>query len=149
MCVLVAQSCLTLCDPMDGSPPGSSVHAILQARILEWVAISFFTGSSRDQTCILCICRCILYHWATWKTHMLYKQAYIHTRASQVGLVVKHLPASAGDIRDIGSIPGLGRSPGGEHGNPLQCSCLENPMDRGAWQATVHGVTESDSSEVT
>jgi len=80
---------------------------------------------------------------------MLYKQAYIHTRASQVGLVVKHLPASAGDIRDIGSIPGLGRSPGGEHGNPLQCSCLENPMDRGAWQATVHGVTESDSSEVT
>ena len=46
MCVLVAQSCLTLCDPMDGSPPGSSVHAILQARILEWVAISFSRGPS-------------------------------------------------------------------------------------------------------
>ena len=83
MCVCeVAQSCLTLCDPMDCSPPGSSVHGILQARILEWVAI------------------------------------------------------------DLGSIPGLGRSPGEKNGNPLQHSCLENPMDRGAWRATVHGVTK-------
>ena len=57
-------------------------------------------------------------------------------------LVVKNLPASAGDIRDAGSIPGLGRSPEGGHGNPLQHSCLENPMDRGAWQATVHGAAE-------
>ena len=63
--------------------------------------------------------------------------------ASQVVLVVKNLPASAGDIRDVGSIPGLGRSPGGGHGNPLQYSCLQNPMDRGAWRATVHGVTKS------
>ena len=55
--------------------------------------------------------------------------------------MVKSLPASAGDIRDMGSIPGLGRSPGGEYGNPLQYSCLENPVDRGAWWATVHGVT--------
>ena len=55
-------------------------------------------------------------------------------RGSQVVLVVKNLPASVGDIRDIGSISGLGRSPGGGHGNPLQYSCLENPMDRGAWQ---------------
>ena len=46
-------------------------------------------------------------------------------------LVVKNLPVNAGDIRDSGSIPGLGRSPGGGNGNPLQCSCLENPMDRG------------------
>ena len=53
---------------------------------------------------------------------------------SQVALVVKNLPASAGDIRDVGSIPGWGRSPGGGHGNPLQYSCLENPMDKGAWQ---------------
>ena len=51
--------------------------------------------------------------------------------ASQVGLVIKNPPASARDIRDTGSIPALGRSPGGEHGNPLQYSCLENPMDRG------------------
>ena len=64
-------------------------------------------------------------------------------RASQVALVVKNLPASAGDVRDSGLIPGLGRSPGGGNGNPLQYSCLENPMDRGAWQATVHRVAKS------
>ena len=46
-------------------------------------------------------------------------------------------------IRDVGSIPGMGRSPGGGNDNPLQCSCLGNPMDRGAWQATVHGATQS------
>ena len=57
--------------------------------------------------------------------------------------MVKNLPASAGDIRDVGSIPGLGRSPGAGHGNPLQYSCLENPMDRGAWRATVHRVAKS------
>ena len=59
--------------------------------------------------------------------------------ASQVVLVVKNLPANAGDVRDVGSIPGLGKSPGGGHGNPLQYSCLQNPMDRGAWQATSIG----------
>ena len=63
--------------------------------------------------------------------------------ASQVALVVKNPPANAGDIRDVGSICGLGRSPGGGLGNPLQYSCLENPMDRGAWQATVHRVAKS------
>ena len=57
--------------------------------------------------------------------------------------MVKNLIASAGDVRDVGSILRLGRSPGGGHGNPLQYSCLENPMDREAWQATVHGVAES------
>ena len=58
-------------------------------------------------------------------------------------LVVKNMPANAGDIRDIGSIPRLGRSPGRGHGNQLQDSCLENPMDRGAWWAIVQGVTKS------
>ena len=57
--------------------------------------------------------------------------------------MVKNLPASAGDMRDLCSIPGSGRSPGGGHGDPLQYSCLKNPVDRGAWQATVHRVTES------
>ena len=56
--------------------------------------------------------------------------------------MVKNSPASAGDIRDMGSIPALGRSPGGGNGNPLQHSCLENPMDRGAWQATAHRVAK-------
>ena len=52
-----------------------------------------------------------------------------------MALVVKNLPANAGDSRDVRSIHGSGRSPGGGHGNPLQCSCSENPMDRGDWQA--------------
>ena len=56
---------------------------------------------------------------------------------------MKDLPTKAGDIRDMGSIPGSGRSPGEGNGNPLLDSCLENPMDRGAWRATVHGVTKS------
>ena len=59
-------------------------------------------------------------------------------RASRVELVVMNPPATAGDIKDKGSIPELGSSPGGGHDNPLQYSCLENPMDRGAWRATVH-----------
>ena len=54
--------------------------------------------------------------------------------------MVKNLPAHAGDIREVGSIPESGRCPGEGHGNPLQYSCLENPMDGGAWQATVHRV---------
>ena len=63
--------------------------------------------------------------------------------ASQVVLVVKNLLVNARDIRDAGSIPGSGRSPGKGHGNLLQYSCLENPMDRGAWQATVYRVAKS------
>ena len=59
------------------------------------------------------------------------------------GASAKKLPANAGDIRDVGSLPEWGRSPGGGHGNPLQFSCLENPTDRGAWWVTVHGVTKS------
>ena len=66
-------------------------------------------------------------------------------RASQVALMVKNLPANAGDIKDVGLISRLGRSPGGGNGNPLHYSCLENSMGRGAWQATVHGVTKSQT----
>ena len=64
------------------------------------------------------------------------------TRDSQVALVVRHPLANAGGVGDLGLISGLGRSPGGGHGNPLQYSCLENPMDRGAWQATIHSVAK-------
>ena len=63
--------------------------------------------------------------------------------ASQVALVVKNTLTNAGDIRDTGSIPGLGRSSGGGNGNPFQYPCLENPMDREAWWATVHSVAKS------
>ena len=64
--------------------------------------------------------------------------------------MVKNLPANAGDARGMGSIPGLGRFPGEGNGNPLQYSCLENPMERGAWRAVVHRVTKSqDTTEAT
>ena len=130
----VAQSCPTLCDPMDHSPPGSWVHGIFQARILESVAISSSRGSfwPRDPTCVSCIGRRILYHCAAWKATLRY--------SIPGGSDSKESTCSMGNL---GSIPGLGRSVGGGHGNPLQCSCLENTMDRGVWWATSHGVTKS------
>ena len=70
---------------------------------------------------------------------------YVARVSSKVALVVKNLPANAGNTRDAGSIPGLGRSPGGGHGNPLQCSCLENPTDRGTWKAAVRRVAQSQT----
>ena len=63
----------------------------------------------------------------------------------QVAVVVENLLATAGDVRDAGSVPEVGRSPGERHGNPLQYSYLENPMDRRAWQATVHGITKNQT----
>ena len=65
--------------------------------------------------------------------------------ALQCKTVVKNLPANAGDAGDVSSVPGLGRSPGEGNGNPLQCSCLENPRDGGAWWAAIYGVTQSQT----
>ena len=62
-----------------------------------------------------------------------------HPQNAQVTLEVRNLPANTGDVRDVGSTSGLGGCPGGGRGNPLQFSCLENPMERGVWQATAHG----------
>ena len=95
--------------------PGSSVHGIFQARILEVSMVPDL------------------------------KQVSMRLRASQGAPVVKNLPANAGDAGDGGSVSGLGRTPGGGNGNPLQYPCLENPMDRGAWWATVHGAAESQT----
>ena len=81
--------------------------------------------------------------WISLQSKGLYYLSNVRHKASQVALVVKNLPANAGDKRDLGSIPGSGRSPGGRHSNPFQYSCLENPMDRGTWQATVHRVAVS------
>ena len=74
---------------------------------------------------------------------LLDERASSKNGASQVVLVVKNPPANMGHARVVGLIPGLGRSPGEGNGNPLQYFCLEHPMDRGAWWATVHGVTKS------
>ena len=84
----------------------------------------------------------VAYNAKSWKhiCKRLIKLWYTYIRSSQGALVVKHLPANAGDIRDAHSIPGSGRSLGGGHDNRLQYSCLENPMDRGAWWAIVHGI---------
>ena len=71
---------------------------------------------------------------------------YAVLQASLGALLIKNMPASAGDTRDMGSTPGLGKSSGEGNGNPLQYSYLENPMDRGAWSATVHGLTESNKN---
>ena len=78
----------------------------------------------------------------------LHTHTHTHTRPSQVALVIKIPPTNAGDGRDVGSIPESRRSPGGGNGNPLQYSCLESPMDRGAWRAIVHRVAESDTTEM-
>ena len=84
----------------------------------------------------------------TWRSEeMSTKHPSPPGMASQVALVVGNPPANAGGLTGAGLVPGWGRSPGGCHGNPLQSSCLENPMDRGAWRAMVHGVTESATTE--
>ena len=76
-------------------------------------------------------------------------QALLRSTFPEVVIVVKNTPANPGDTRDASSTPGSGRSPGEDNGNPLQYSCLENPMDRGAWWGAVHIVQESDMTEVT
>ena len=75
-----------------------------------------------------------------WEPESWIRENHTLPWASQLALVVKNPPANSGDIKDVDWIPGSRRSPGGGHGNPLQYSCLENPMDRGAWWATVHSI---------
>ena len=160
---------MTLCYPTDCSPPGSSVHGILQARILEYTGLpcpspgdltnpgieprspalqvdSFPSEppGKHMRACFYNFCRFIVLSlfFTELKSFYLWCDAS-QFKASQAAPVVKNLPANAGDIRHVGSILGLGRSPRGGHGNPLQYSCLKNPMDRGAWRATVHRVTKS------
>ena len=121
--VKVAQSCPTLCDPMDrpyspwNSPGQNTGVGSLSLRQHIFLTLELNWGFLN--------CRKILYQLS-----------------HQGSPVVKNSPANSGDLRAEGSIPGSGRYPIGRHGNPLQKSCLENPMDRGAWWATVHGVAK-------
>ena len=87
--------------------------------------------------------------YIVWSCLYIFKNMYVSKWASWVVLVVTSPPANAGNMTDTGLIPGSGRSPGEGHGNPLQYPCLENPMDREAWRATVHRAAESDPTEVT
>ena len=120
---VVTQSCPTLCDPMGCSPPGSSATGILQTRIPEWVAVWMLQGE------------CFL------------NNAF-YPNLSPGGAIGQEPTCQCRRHKKHGSIPGSGRSPGEGHGNPLQYSCLENPMERGSWWATVHGVAQSQT-EVT
>ena len=145
VCRLVAQSCVTLCNPMNCSPWGSSIHEILQARILEWIAIPFSRGSSwpRDCTQVSCIAGRFFTICVTEKAHANSKLLIYPFLPLLLGFPgdsgLKTLPANAGDM---GLSLGLGRSSGEGNGHPLQYSCLENSVDRGAWWATVHGVAK-------
>ena len=123
---------------MDCSLPGSSVCGIFQARILEQAAISYFSDLPDSGIVPVSLASAAL--GSRFFTTALPKKTYSKDRSTSVSdsvsrgfvLVVKDPPANAGDIRDAGLIPGLGRYPGGWHSNPLQYSCLENPMDRRA-----------------
>ena len=117
LCVLVIQSCLTFCNPVDCSPPGSSVHGILQARILEWVVIPFSRGLPNPGI-------------------------GPGSPALQADSLLPEPPGKP-NAGDPGSIPWSRRSPGEGNGNLLQYFCLGNPMNRGTWWSTVHEVTKS------
>ena len=90
----------------------------------------------------MCVCVCVCMYVCIYMCVCV-------CMASQVGAVVKNPPAGAGDARDLRLIPGSGRSPEIGNDNPLQYSCLENSMERGAWQATVHGVTKCQTQPST
>ena len=125
---------------MDYCPPGSSVHGISQARILEWVAISFSGGSSwpKDWTCLSCV------GWRRqWQPTLVLLPGKFHGQRSLVG-------CSPWSLKELDTTEWLhfhfSLSCIGEgNGNPLQCSCLENPRDRGAWWAAVSGVAQSQT----
>ena len=142
-------------DPMYCTPPGSSVHGILQARTLEWVAIScsilflwvclfwMFPINGIIQYVTVCawlLSLSIMNLRAILLGHVCDKESVIYICSMFPGGSDGRVSCNA---QDEGSIPGKGRSPGEENGNPLQCSCLENPMDAGARQGTVHGVAKS------
>ena len=142
VCTKLLQLRLTLCKAMSYCLPSSSVHLILQAWIWEWVARPSSMASSRPQGSnqhLLC-----LLHWqasalplaATKQKNWKKKKGVFLTRAKEgfpVGSEGKESACSAGGTTDLGSIPGFGRSPREVNGYPLQYSCLENSMDRGAW----------------
>ena len=127
--ILVAQSFPILCNPTDCSLPGSSVHGIQE----HWSKLPLPSPGG-------------LLHPGIEPGSTSLQANSLPSEPpgkQQVALVVENVCANGGDVRSMGSIYGSRRSPGGGHSNPLLYSWLENPMDRGAWQASVHGVTKS------
>ena len=177
LCVLVTQSRLTLCDPIGCSPPGFSVRGIPQARILEWVAIPFFRGSSgcRDRTWvwkISCTAGRFFTVWATRevydiregkKSFSFYSLRFSAPHSSTLAWKVPWMEEpdrlqSMGSLRvghDWATSLSLSLFTftfhfhfslsyiGERNGNPLPCSCLEDPKDGGAWWAAIYGVAQS------
>ena len=156
---LHTRSCLTLCDPMDCNPPGSSVHEIFQIRILEWVAVSYSRGPASPgikENLSLCknlqvdVYRSFIHNCqnleAIWRGNNWYIQTteyYLLLKRNEGfpgGSVVKNPPVMQ-EMQDL--IPGSGRYSGEGNGNLLQYTCLENSMDRRGWWATVHVVMKS------
>ena len=146
------QSCPTLCDPRDGTTrlprpwdsPGKNTgvccHFLLQCMKVK-------SESEVAQSCPT-LSDPLNAAYQAPPSMGFSRQEYwsgVPLPSPQVALVVKNSPANAGDTGDAGWIPESGRSPGGANSSPLQCSCLENPMDRGAWWAMVHGVAKSQN----
>ena len=144
VCVFLAQSSLTLCDPMDCSSLGSFVHGILQARILEWVAIPFSRGSSqpRDWTRVSCI---VDRHFTVWATNQFYKfkPYFLGFPGGSDG------KASAYNAGDPGSIPGSGRSPGKGNGNPHSILAWRIPWTEEPGGLQSRGCKELNTTEGT
>ena len=141
------QSCSTLYDPIDGSPPGSPIPGILQAKTLEWVTISFSNAWKwKVKVKSLSRVRLFVTPWTAAYQAPPSMGFSMDARVLELGAivfaVVKNLFANAGDAGGLTSILELGSSPGEGHGNPLPYSCLENPIDKGAWWATVQGVAK-------
>ena len=143
MC-LVTKSCLTVWDPMGCSPPGSSVRGIFQARILEWIAISFSRGSSQpmDRTHVSCIDRWILYHWATWEAHLLVRSINVRGVAPCTSFYSKYWWCSSklekddqpvnieDDCRVIKDAEGINRLAARVRVTPLERRLAEAPWRR-------------------
>ena len=148
---------------MDCNLPGSSIHGIFQARVLEWGAIAFsYLQYFKDKWKKLALC--LTETRKEISKHSVFKKIMPKTHSTSILHIFCNISISSNllsfflsfpsgsdgkefayNARDLGSIPGLARYAGGGHGYPLQYSCLLNPMDRGAWRATVHGVQKSQT----
>ena len=148
--LLLLLSCFSpvrLCDAMDGSPPGSAVPGILQARTLEWVAISFSNGW-KWKVKVKSLSRVRLFATPWTAAHQVPPSIGFSRQEYWSGLPLSSPTKNSGiSINNVSPEPSIRKTAGEVHGNLLQYSCLENPIDRGAWQATVHRVVESNTTE--